>query len=301
MPNSYGSNSGGHASGSPYSGGNKEYGAHGYTKESLSGGRDFMTPGKDPHQHWKEAWGGGKEAQNSSWWKEALMQWPIQMAEKQLQFVFASRADMIGEASALISDVDFRWLGIRNMRTIFISMLSLLLSIVVFAALVFSTNSLLIAYMAFFTILSHSLFPGYVTYRMYKFVIGDSKTKRYAKIIRTSWAVFEGLYLSFTITLYGLRYFIDWATLKAQLLVLISGNVSLKIVFYRFIEKLPIQNIGYVIEYVVNGLLVGFIFYVFSMMIIYKKATLQSKQLKDSIEKEHLRPAEIVKKKAREI
>lgn len=301
MQNNYGSNTTGHSSGTPYSGGHKEYGANGYTKESLSGGRDFMTPGKDPHHHWKEAWGGGNEAQNSSWFKEFLMQWPIQMAEKQLQFVFASRADMIGEASALISDVDFRWLGIRNMRTILISIVSLLFSIVVFTVLTFITNSLIIAYMAFFTILSHSLFPGYVTYRMYRFVIGDSKTKRYANIIRASWAVFEGLYLSFTITLYGIQYFINWSELKTQLLVLIDSNVSLKIVFHHLAEKLPIQNMGYILEYIVNGLLVGFIFYVLAMMITYKKATQLSKQLKDSIEKEHLRPAEIVKKKAREI
>ena len=300
MQNNYSSNAK-HSSGTPYSGG-KEYGANGYVKESIAGSRDFMTPGKDPHHHWKEAWGGGREsAGSSSWFKEAIMHWPIQMAEKQLQFVFASRADMIGEASALISDVDFRWLGVRNMRTILISILSLLFAIIMFTILTFITNSLVVAYMSFFIILSHALFPGYVTYRMYRFVIGDSKTKRYANIIRTSWAVFEGIYVSFTITLYGLQYFINWAELKIQFLTLIDSNASLKIIFHHIVEKLPIQNMGYIIEYVVNGLLVSFIFYVLAMMITYKKAMQLSKQLKDSVEKEHLRPAEIVKKKAREI
>ena len=53
-----------------------------------------------------------------SFFKDSMLQWPIQMLEQQLQFIASSKVDYVGATSSLITDIDFRWLGIRNLKTI---------------------------------------------------------------------------------------------------------------------------------------------------------------------------------------
>ena len=253
-------------------------------------------PEKEPQHYWKEILGDTKHQNTSSFFKDSMLQWPIQMLEQQLQFIASSKVDYVGATSSLITDIDFRWLGIRNLKTIYISTLSFLFGILAFIGISLFTKSIVGAYCVLLIILSHSFFPGYITFRMRKFILGEEKTKRFADIVRKSWLTFEMLYILSVAGLYWASSHIQWNDAKLQLLNTLEAHKVIKKLLYRFIEPLPIQHMDFILEHLVNGLLIGGIFYIFMAYFTNAASKKEQRKLKRAVDKEHLRPAEIVRK-----
>ncbi|NBK99598.1 MAG: hypothetical protein EOM50_16595 [Erysipelotrichia bacterium] len=255
---------------------------------------------KDPHHYWRETLGDKKAQQENSWFKDFLLHWPIQMLEQQLQQVASSKVDFVADTSALITDVDFRWLGIRNLRTIYISVLSLLTAIALFLGISLFTKSILGAYCVLLFILSHSFFPGYITFRMRKFILGPTKTQRYADILRKSWMVFEVIYIAITATVFWSISAFNWTLVKEKTLLLLESHKVFRRLFYRVVESLPINKLDFILNHLLNGLLLAGIFYILMVFIVNKRAKAEQKRINRAVDKEYLRPAEIVRKMANE-
>lgn len=251
---------------------------------------------KDPHHYWKETLGEKGQSGNSSFSRDFMLQWPIQMLEQQLQFIASSKVDYVGTTSSLITDIDFRWLGIRNLKTIYISTLSLVFGVLAFVGISLVTKSIVGAYCVLLVVLSHSFFPGYITYRMRKFVLGESKTKKFADIIRKSWATFEIIYVFSVAGFYWLIMHVNWFNAKAQILERIEAHKILRKLLLRIVEPLPIQHMNLILEHLVNCLLIGGIFYFFMIVLTNSKSKREQIKLQRAVDKEYLRPAQIVRK-----
>lgn len=299
MQTGHSSNNSAHSSSNAYGQAGKGYGSSAYAKDSMRGGRDFITPDKDPHHHWRDAYGNEKDGGSNSWIRNAVMHWPIQMIESQMQYVFASKADAIGETSALLTDVEFRWMGIKNISTIIISLLSLIVGIFLFVLIVYTNKNLIFAYSVMFIFLSHSFFPGYIIQRIKKFVSGEAKTKKFAQIIRNSWYGYEVSYIMIVASLYWAKDNINWVLLNEKILNFIESKRALKKIFYNFFEKIPFDKTDFIIEHIVNALIIGFIFYILAMWASGRKAGVEANKMKEAIDKEHLRPAQIIKNKTK--
>jgi len=270
------------------------------SQQNIFSGSDQRNVPKDPHHYWKETLGDKSSQRENSWFKDFMLHWSIQMLEQQLQQVASSKVDFVADTSALITDVDFRWLGIRNLRTIYISVLSLIVGIALFLGISLFTKSILSAYCALLFVLSHSFFPGYITFRMRKFILGPAKTKRYADILRKSWMVFELVYIATTVLVYWSISAINWIIVKQQTLQLLESHKVLKRLLYRFIEPLPIDKLDFILSHLLNGLLLAGIFYILMVFLVNKRAKQEQKRIHRAVDKEHLRPAEIVRKMASE-
>jgi len=281
----------------PYSSG---YNIAQQSHQNIFSGGDQRSAQKDPHHYWKETLGDKRSQQENSWFKNFMLHWPIQMLEQQLQQIASSKVDFVADTSALLTDVDFRWLGIRNLRTIYISMLSLIFGIALFLGISLITKNILGAYFVLLVVLSHSFFPGYITFRMRKFILGPTKTKRYADILRKSWMVFELLYVTVTAFVFWSSYALNWALIKELVLHFIESHKVIKRLVYRFVEPLPIDKMDFILSHLLNGLLIAGIFYILMVFITNKKAKQEQKRIHRAVDKEHLRPAEIVRKTANE-
>jgi len=283
---------------------NSGYGSHGYQQNSpmnadkmhasISNG-EYIKVNKDPHQHWKETTN-GNAASNGSFFKDFMMQWPIQMLERQIQFIASSKVDLVGDTSSLITDIDFRWLGIRNLRTILISTLSLSFGMIAFVLVSLLAKSILLSYIVLFTIISHSFFAGYITFRMRKFILGNTKSKRFADIVRRSWMTYELLFCFSTIGTYYIAQYINWVETKKSFLTFLESKIVLKKFLFQFVDKLPIDKLDFILGHLLNGLLIASIFYVLMVYLTSKTATKEQQKLQRAVDKEHLRPAQIVKK-----
>ena len=283
------------------------HGSHGYQQNSPLNADKMHTPShdeyikvnKDPHQHWKETARNNTDS-NGSFFKDFMMHWPIQVLERQIQFIASSKVDLVGETSSLITDMDFRWLGIRNLRTIMISSLSLLLGVTSFILISLLTKNILFSYVVLFTILSHSLFAGYITFRMRKFILGNTKSKRFADIVRRSWMTFEIFFASVTVAIYYGSAYVNWVTAKKDLLSFIESKMMLKRFLFNFIQKLPIDKLDFIFGHLLNGLLIVTIFYILMVYFTKHSADKERTKLQRAVDKEHLRPAQIVKKISQE-
>lgn len=302
MNNEYGHNSPLHGKGSSSS-----YGSHGYQQNSPLNADKMHSPthgeyikvNKDPHQHWKET-AGNNTASSGSFFTDLMMQWPIQILERQIQFIASSKVDYVGDTSSLITDIDFRWLGFRNLRTIMISSISFLFGIFAFVVISLVTKSILFSYVVLFTVLSHSLFAGYITFRMRKFILGNAKSKRFADIVRRSWITFEILFIGVSLSIYYGSTYIDWVITKKNILSFLESKVVLKKLLFNISEKLPIDKLDFILGHLLNGLLIVSIFYILMVYFTKLKADKERAKLQRAVDKEHLRPAQIVKKLTQE-
>lgn len=265
-------------------------------QDSMKGGRDYYTPEKPiDHYYQKEDMFHSQDQQKgrfTSW----LIQWPIQLVEIQMQGLAASKADKAG-TSAIVSDVDFRWIGIKNLTTVMISLGSLLLGIITFVLIVLFTKNMLYAYLAIAVFGIHFMFPGYVVTRIKKFVIGEEKTGRLAKIIRKSWMVFEVIYFGLLACIFIFKSSIDWINIKATFLAFLLNHTLTKEFIYPHAKNIPFEYMPKILEYLADSLLVIGIFYLIMLFIVNKTAKDEQKDMEISVAKENMRPTEIIKMK----
>ena len=260
--------------------------------------KNYETNQKDPHKHW-EGRNDSSSSQSNSIFKDFMLHWPVQALERQLQFLASSKADLVSDTNSIITDFDFRWLGIRNLKTVSFSLVSLVAGLFAFVVISLFTKNILLAYLVLFAMLSHSFFAGYIIFRMRKFILGPSKTKRYADIVRKSWVTFEFIYFSLLFGVFLLQGLFDWVSAKKYILTFIESKKVLKRVFFKAIEGLPIDKMDFILGHLLNGLLIMAIFYVLMVVLVSKKAKAESLKLQRAVDKEHLRPAEIIKKNIR--
>lgn len=268
-------------------------------RDSMRGGaRDYYTPEKDISEYYKKD-GGRVRREGRGRFGSFLIQWPIQMLEIQAQQLATGKADRVGENSSVITDVDFRWLGVQNLTTVMISLTSLFLAI--FAAITVSliSNNVLYAYLILFAFLFHSILPGYFIYKMKKYIVGELKTGRFIGIIRKSWMFYEATYLLTIVVLLYFKDKLDWIHLKSELLVKLASHIITKRFFYKFFNQLPVEYMSSILGHIANGLIIMAIVYILMIYFTNKKALKEQQFLKDALAKEYLRPAEIIKQKAR--
>ena len=292
ISNNY-SNNHGHNSHHPHA--NQSHRAY---QDSIRGGRDYYTPEKPIDHYYQKEDSIHAQDQNRGKFTSWLIQWPIQLLEIQMQSLASSKADKTG-TSAIVTDVDFRWVGIKNLTTVMISLWSLFFGILSFILIVLFSNNMLYAYLALGIFAVHFMFPGYVVTRIRKFVIGDQKTGKLAKIIRKSWGVFEAIYLSLIVGIFLFKDSVNWVEIKASFLAFLLDHAITKKFVFPHVQKIPFEYMSKILEYLFNGLLVIGIIYLIMLYVTNKTAIKAQKELEIDVAKESMRPAEIVKMKAK--
>lgn len=270
--------------------------SHRAYQDTMKGGRDYYTPDKPiDHYYEKEDSLHAQDKQRGSF-TSWLIQWPIQLLEIQMQGLAASKADKAG-TSAIVTDVDFRWIGIRNLTTVMISLWSLFFGIIAFILIALFTKNMLYAYLAIAVFGIHFMFPGYIVTRIKKFVVGEEKTGKLAKIIRKSWGVFEIIYFSLVASIFIFKDSIDWINIKASYLAFLLNHAITKKFIYPHVENIPIEYMPKILEYLFNSLLVIGICYLIMLFVTNKTARSLQKDMEISVAKESMRPTEIIKMK----
>lgn len=268
-------------------------------RDSMRGGaRDYYTPEKDISEYYKKE-GGGARREGRGRFGSFLIQWPIQMLEQQAQQLATGKSDQVGENSSVITDVDFRWLGVQNLTTVMISLVSLFLAILFSIGVALASNKVLYAYLILFAFLFHSIIPGYFISKMKKYNVGELKTGRFIAIIRKSWMFYEVIYMATIIVLLYFKNRLDWIYLKSELLIKLASHIITKRFFYKFVDHIPVEYMSSILGQIVNGLIVMGIVYLFMIYFTSKKALKERQILRDALAKEYLRPAEIIKQKAK--
>ena len=281
-----------------YSSSHMEHGnqVHKSYQDSMRGGRDYYTPEKPIDHYYNREDSIHAQDQRRSRFTSWLIQWPIQLLEMQMQSLAASKADKAG-TSALVTDVDFRWIGIKNLTTVMISLFSLFLGIITFILIVLFTKNMLYAYLAIALFGIHFMFPGYVVTRIKKFVIGDAKTGKLAKIIRKSWGVFEIIYFGLVASIFIFKDSINWIDIKASFLAFLLNHSITKEFIYPHVRKIPFEYMPKILELLFNSLVIIGIVYLIMLFITNKTAKSEQKDMEISVAKESMRPAEIIKMK----
>jgi hypothetical protein len=270
--------------------------SHRAYQDSMRGGRDYYTPEKSIEQYHKKEDSIHAQDQNRGMFTSWLIQWPIQLLEIQMQSLAASKADKTG-TNAIVTDVDFRWIGIKNLTTVMISLWSLFFGILTFVLIVLFSGNMLYAYLSLAVFGIHFMFPGYVVTRIKKFIIGEEKTGKLAKIIRKSWGVFEIIYFSLVACIFIFKDTINWINIKASILAFLLDHSITKKFIYPHAEKIPFEYMPKILEYLFNELLVIGIFYLIMLFLTNKTAKAGQKDMEISIAKENMRPTEIIKMK----
>jgi len=265
-------------------------------QDSMKGGRDYYTPEKSIENYYKKEDGIHAQDQQRGKFTSWLIQWPIQLIEIQMQSLAASKADKAG-TSAIVTDVDFRWVGIRNLTTVMISLWSLFFGIIAFISIVLFSGNMLYAYLTIAVFGVHFMFPGYVVTKIKKFVIGDAKTGKLAKIIRRSWGFFEIIYFTLVASIFIFKDSINWVDLKSSFLAFLLDHLVTKKFIYPHAEKIPFEYMSKILEYLSDSLLVIGILYLIMLFITNKTAKNEQKDMEISVAKESMRPAEIIKMK----
>jgi len=270
--------------------------SHRAYQDSMKGGRDYYTPDKPIDHYYNKEDSIHAQDQRRGGFTSWLIQWPIQLLEIQMQSLAASKADKTG-TNAIVTDVDFRWIGIKNLTTVMISLWSLFLGIITFISIVLFSGNMLYAYLAIAVFGIHFMFPGYVVTRIKKFVIGEEKTGKLAKIIRKSWGVFEIIYFGLVAAIFVFKDSINWLEIKASFLAFLLDHAITKKFIYPHAEKIPFEYMSKILEYLFNSLLVIGIFYLIMLFVTNKTAKAGQKDMEISIAKESMRPTEIIKMK----
>ena len=135
---------------------------------------------------------------------------------------------------------------------------------------------------------------------MRKFILGNTKSKRFADIVRRSWMTFEIFFASATVAIYYGSAYVNWVTAKKDLLTFIESKMMLKRFLLNFIQKLPIDKLDFIFGHLLNGLLIVTIFYILMVYFTKHSADKERTKLQRAVDKEHLRPAQIVKKISQE-
>lgn len=270
--------------------------SHRAYQDSMKGGRDYYSPDKPiDHYYNKEDSIHAQDRQRGKFtgW---LIQWPVQLLEIQMQSLAASKADKTG-TSAIVTDVDFRWIGIKNLTTVLISLWSLFFGIITFISIVLFSGNMLYAYLAIAAFGIHFMFPGYVVTRIKKFVIGEEKTGKLAKIIRKSWGTFEVIYFSLVASIFIFKDSINWIDIKASFLAFLLNHTITKKFIFPHAEKIPFEHMSKILEYLFNSLLIIGIVYLIMLFVTNKTAQAGQKDMEISVAKENMRPTEIIKMK----
>ena len=76
--------------------------------------------------------------------------------------------------------------------------------------------------------------------------------------------------------------------------------MMLKRFLLNFIQKLPIDKLDFIFGHLLNGLLIVTIFYILMVYFTKHSADKERTKLQRAVDKEHLRPAQIVKKISQE-
>ena len=92
---------------------------------------------------------------------------------------------------------------------------------------------------------------------------------------------------------------------QIQPLVLLQTHTELLILVLKrfllnFIQKLPIDKLDFIFGHLLNGLLIVTIFYILMVYFTKHSAEKERTKLQRAVDKEHLRPAQIVKKISQE-
>lgn len=270
--------------------------SHRAYQDSMKGGRDYYSPDKPIDHYYNKKDSIHAQDQQRGRFTSWLIHWPVQLLEIQMQSLAASKADKTG-TSAIVTDVDFRWIGIKNLTTVIISLWSLFFGIITFISIVLFSGNMLYAYLAIAVFGVHFMFPGYVVTRIKKFVIGEDKTGKLAKIIRKSWGVFEIIYFALLASIFIFKDSIDWIDIKASFLAFLLDHSITKKFIYPHAEKIPFEHMSKILEYLFNGLLIIGIFYLIMLFITSKTAQAAQKDMEISVAKETMRPTEIIKMK----
>ncbi len=109
--------------------------SHRAYQDSMKGGRDYYSPDKPIDHYYNKEDSIHAQDQQRGRFTSWLIQWPVQLLEIQMQSLAASKADKTG-TSAIVTDVDFRWIGVKNLTTVIISLWSLFLGILTFILIV---------------------------------------------------------------------------------------------------------------------------------------------------------------------
>jgi len=274
--------------------GNSAIGAAGgsHTQGGASGGMG----NKDPF----DSWGVNKKAlqpgmsEGGGVLASIFMHVQIQSYEEQLQFLNASKADF-AQTSVGESDTFFRFLGIRAVSVVMTSLLSMVTGMILFIWIAMKTE-LFLGYILLFIFLTHSFFPGYISYRMKKFTLKEFTTKYYKKVL-TAWHSFELFYILLLLGVGFLR------TLRWDIIELFVRNIEFsstigKKFFLPLLEKVDLDKMPYALEHLFLALLSMLVLYAFSMFSVHKSAEKGMEKSFLAHDKEKLRPAQIVRIKA---